>query len=57
MIEAGIPRRARESVPVVRDENGVLAVVGMGQSERASAKKGEPFYMVSFHKLPEEDTE
>ena len=57
MIEAGIPRAERESVPVVRDGRGLLAVYGMGQGERAAAREGESFYKLIFHKLPEEERE
>ena len=54
MIDAKIPRGERESVPVVRDGLGILAVAGMGQGKRAHAREGEAFYKVIFRKLPEE---
>jgi hypothetical protein len=47
----------RDSVPVVRDEAGVLAVYGAGQSERAFPGAGEPCYEVTFRKLTEEERE
>ena len=54
MIDAKIPHGERESVPVVRDGRGILAVAGMGQGERARAREGEAFYKVIFRKLPED---
>ena len=38
MIDAKIPRRERGLIPVLRDDRGVLAVRGFGQSERAGAE-------------------
>lgn len=57
LMEQRIPRGLRESVPVLRDEAGVLAVYGVGQREGSFPKAGEPFYKVTFRKLTEEDTE
>ena len=54
MIDAQIPRGARESVPTVRDGRGILAVVGLGQAERARAREGKAFYKLIFRK-PTED--
>ena len=54
MIDAKIPRGARESVPTVRDGRGILAVVGLGQAERARAREGKAFYKLIFRK-PTED--
>ncbi len=36
--EAGVPAWERAAVPVVRDEAGLLAVMGLGQDERAAAR-------------------
>lgn len=41
MIEAKIPRHRRGLIPVFRDENGVLAVAGMGQRAGTLPKQGE----------------
>ena len=57
LMEQRIPREMRDSVPVVRDEAGVLAVYGAGQSERAFPGAGEPCYEVTFRKLTEEERE
>ena len=54
MTEAKIPRERRSAVPVIRDEAGVLAVWGLGQSPRAFPEPGEPFYKIIFHGLTEE---
>ena len=54
MIEAKIPRAERESVPVVRDEQGILAVYGMGQGQRAAARPGEAFLQILFNKISED---
>ena len=54
MIDAKIPRGARESVPTVRDGRGILAVVGLGQAERARDREGKAFYKLIFRK-PTED--
>ena len=55
LMERRIPRELRESVPVLRDEAGVLAVYGSGQSERAFPQPGEPYYAVTFRELTEEE--
>ncbi len=39
--EAGIPPWERDAVPVLRDGAGVLAVMGLGQAERAAARPGD----------------
>ena len=57
MIEAKIPRTERDRVPVLRDNRGILAVYGLGQGERACARSGEPFYKITFRKLPEDTRE
>ena len=57
LMEQRIPREPRGSVPVLRDEAGVLAVYGVGQREGSLPKAGEPFYTITFRKLTEEETE
>ena len=54
MTEAKIPRAERSAVPVIRDEAGVLAVYGLGQSPRAFPEADETFYMIKFRELSEE---
>lgn len=39
--EAGLTRRERAAVPVLRDEDGILAVLGFGQDERSLAGSGD----------------
>lgn len=50
MIDAKIPRRERGLIPVLRDEEGVLAVYGFGRSERAPARRGEPCIRITIIK-------
>ena len=57
MTEAKIPRAERSAVPVIRDEAGVLAVYGLGQSPRAFPAGDEPFYLIKFRELSEEHKE
>lgn len=57
LMEQKIPREARNSVPLIRDEAGVLAVYGAGQSERAFPEGDEPFYTITFRKLTEDKQE
>ena len=51
MINAGIPRRRRALVPVLRDDAGILAVQGFGQARRAAAGPGEAALCVEFLEL------
>ena len=55
MIDRKIPRAQRDCVPVLRDEQGLLAVFGMGQGDRACAEPGKPFYKITFRPLSEEN--
>ena len=57
LMERKIPREARDSIPLVRDEEGVLAVYGSGQSDRAFPRSDEPFYTITFQKLTEDKEE
>lgn len=41
LAEAGIPEAERDSVPVLRDENGVMAVYGVGAAQRVCARSGD----------------
>ena len=47
-IERKVPRGVRESVPVLRDEAGILGVYGIGQADRARIVPGEAFIKISF---------
>ena len=49
-IDAKIPERERERIPVLRDEQGVLAVCGFGRSERALPEAGGETITVHFEK-------
>ncbi len=51
-IDAKIPAGERHTVPVVRDETGVLAVYGFGRSERAVPLQDEPCLVVTIEKIP-----
>ena len=54
LMESRVPRAERDAVPVIRDEKGVLAVCGVGQSSRAIPAPGESFYRIVFRKISEE---
>ena len=55
--EAGIPVSQRAAVPVLRDRAGVLAVYGVGQSERAFPAPQEEFCKVTILPISEEERE
>ena len=55
--EARIPASQRDGIPVVRDEAGVLAVYGVGQSERAFPAPEEEFYKITISPISEEERE
>ena len=55
--EAGIPVSQRAAVPVLRDGAGVLAVYGVGQSERAFPAPQEEFCKVTILPISEEERE
>ena len=55
--EARIPLSQRDGIPVVRDEAGVLAVYGVGQSERAFPAPEEEFYQITISPISEEERE
>ena len=54
LMEARIPRAARDSVPVIRDGQGVLAIPGVGQSARAFPAPGEGFFTITFREIGED---
>ncbi len=48
MIEKKIPARLRDGIPVVCDEEGILAVYGVGASDRARAVDGDEVLAVTI---------
>ena len=50
-IEKRIPARKRALIPVVADDAGVLAVCGIGRSDRAIPNPGEPAIMIMFERI------
>lgn len=48
--EAGLTRRERSCVPVLRDEAGILAVPGFGQDERTLAQAGDEIIRIRWTK-------
>ncbi len=46
--EAGLTRRERALVPILRDEAGILAVLGFGQDERSLAGNGDPVLRITW---------
>lgn len=53
-IDAKIPAHQRNAIPVLRDEQGVLAVYGFGKDIRAIPQKGEAIYKVTFENILED---
>ncbi|MCD7845411.1 MAG: tRNA lysidine(34) synthetase TilS [Oscillospiraceae bacterium] len=50
--EAGVPSWRRQGVPVLRDEQGVVAVYGIGLAERAAARPGDKdIIQIEFSRL------
>lgn len=52
--EARILPRLRDSIPVLADDRGVLAVYGFGQDQRTLAEPGAPAFAVCFEKIGED---
>ena len=50
MIDAKLPRRERERVPVLADGAGVLAVAGFGPEEGRLARPGEAAYEITLRR-------
>ena len=54
-LEAGIPAWRRNAVPVLRDERGILGVLGLGADERVCAAPGDrEILRIEFRHLPDE---
>ena len=51
-IDGKIPPEERDAIPVLRDEESVLAVYGFGRSERALPEAGEATVTVRIEPLP-----
>ena len=51
--EAGMTQRQRDLTPVLRDEKGVLAVLGLGIDERAKPDPGDPVLVLRIRKTEE----
>ena len=47
--ERGLTLRQRERVPVLRDEAGILAVLGFGQDERSVAQPGDSVWRIRWN--------
>ena len=53
--EAGIPSWRRDTVPVLRDDRGILGVAGVAVSERACARPGDRDVLrIEFRPMPDE---
>ena len=48
MIDAKVPRRERERIPVLADGAGVLALAGFGPEESRLARPGEAAYELTL---------
>ena len=57
LAEARVPASRRPGIPAVRDGQGVLAVYGVGQSERAFPAPQEAFYKITIQPISEEERE
>ncbi|MCD7946832.1 MAG: tRNA lysidine(34) synthetase TilS [Oscillospiraceae bacterium] len=53
MIDEKVPRYLRESIPVLADENSVLALAGFGADMHCIAPVGTDAYRVAFLHMPE----
>lgn len=50
-IEKKIPARKRKQVPIICDDKGVLAILGVGVSDRAAPSPGDTALMLIFEEL------
>ena len=50
--EARIPEPARDLIPVIADDNGVMAVYGFGADARYAPKPGEPVLKIEILRKP-----
>ena len=52
LIDRKVPRRRRESIPILADDLGVLAAAGIGPDSRRLARDGAPALWVRFESVP-----
>jgi len=50
-IERRIPARKRSFIPIIADSKGVLAVYGIGRSDRAAPEQGDTALEISFEEI------
>lgn len=50
LIDAKVPRRERERVPILADESAVLAVAGFGPSAHHLAEPGDPALEITIRR-------
>ena len=53
--EEHIPAYRRASVPVICDDNGILAVYGIGCSDRGTPKNGDDIYRITIKEIDSND--
>ena len=51
-MEAGYTQQQRDSAVVLRDEKGILAVLGLARDERTTAQKGDQVLRIEMRKEP-----
>lgn len=51
LINRKVPRWQRDTIPVLADDNGVLAVYGLGADKRALAQKGDNVIKISIKNI------
>ncbi len=54
LIEAKVPRREREQLPVLADASGVAALAGFGPEASRLAPPGQEAWALSFERLQRE---
>ncbi len=50
-IDAKIPKRQRNNVPIIADENGLLAVYGFGIDRKKAAESGDTVLKITFEEI------
>ncbi len=51
--EAELPLNERERIPVLYDDDGVIAVYGFGIAERCAAKQGDSAICIEIRMIPD----
>ena len=49
--EAGLTQRQRDALPILRDDQGVLAVLGLAEDERAKPETGDRILRIKIEKI------